>query len=107
MLERESQPWWLVLPAAGLVALPVAVRRIWPVTVLAVTTGATVAVVIGQVLPVQALGAPTAAVCFALYTVAVERSQMWSLAGLAVAVVAISGVSGGEPENVLVAIAAL
>ncbi len=58
-------------------------------------------------LPTQALGAPTAAVCFALYTVAVERSRAWSLAGLVVSIVAISGVSGGEPENVLVVIAAM
>ncbi|MET9633772.1 sensor histidine kinase [Lentzea sp. NPDC006480] len=107
MLEQRDQPWWLVLPCAAAVALPVAVRRIWPVPVLAVTTAATAAVVIGQVLPTQALGAPTAAVCFALYTVAVERSRVWSLAGLVVAVVAISGVSGGEPENVLVVIAAM
>jgi signal transduction histidine kinase len=107
MLEQRDQPWWLVLPCAAAVALPVAVRRIWPVPVLAVTTAATTAVVIGQVLPTQALGAPVAAVCFALYTVAVERSRTWSLAGLVVAVVAISGVSGGEPENVLVVIAAM
>ncbi|KJK43186.1 hypothetical protein UK23_34395 [Lentzea aerocolonigenes] len=107
MVEQRDQPWWLVLPCAAAVALPVAVRRIWPVPVLAVTTAATTAVVIGQVLPTQALGAPTAAVCFALYTVAVERSRTWSLAGLVVAVVAISGVSGGEPENVLVVIAAM
>jgi signal transduction histidine kinase len=107
MLEQRDQPWWLVLPCAAAVALPVAVRRIWPVPVLAITTAATAAVVIGQVLPTQALGAPTAAVCFALYTVAVERSRAWSLAGVVVAVVAISGVSGGEPENVLLVIAAM
>jgi signal transduction histidine kinase len=106
-VEHQSKPWWLVLPGAALVALPVAVRRIWPVTALVVTTCATAAVVIGQVLPTEALGAPVGAVCFALYTVSVERSQVWSLAGLAVAVTAISGVSGGEPENVLVVVAAL
>jgi signal transduction histidine kinase len=107
MVEHQEKPWWLVLPSAALVALPVAVRRIWPVAALAVTTAATVAVVVGRVLPAEALGAPVGAVCFALYTVAVERSRTWSLAGCAVAVVAISGVSGGEPENVLVVIAAM
>ncbi|MCP2205426.1 Signal transduction histidine kinase [Lentzea flava] len=101
MLEQRDQPWWLVLPSTALVALPVAVRRWWPVPALAVTTAATVATVIGQVLPVQALGAPVAAVCFALYTVAVERSRTWSLTGLVVAVVAVAGVGGGEPENLL------
>ncbi|MEU0885280.1 sensor histidine kinase [Lentzea sp. NPDC005914] len=107
MVEQRDQPWWLVLPCAAVVALPVAVRRLWPVPVLAITAAGTAGVVIGQVLPTQALGAPTAAVCFALYTVAVERSRAWSLAGLVVSVVAISGVSGGEPENVLVVIAAV
>ncbi|MFD5830233.1 sensor histidine kinase [Lentzea sp. NPDC060358] len=107
MIEHQPKSWWLVVPGAALVALPVAVRRIWPVTTLAVTTTATAAVVIGQVLPTQALGAPVGAVCFALYTVAVERAQTWSLAGLAGAVAVISGVSGGEAENVVVVIAAL
>jgi signal transduction histidine kinase len=107
MLELYLQPLWLVVPAAGLVALPVAVRRIWPVTTLAITTAASVAAVVGQVLPIQALGAPVAAVCFALYTVAVERPRTWSLAGLVVAVIAIAGVSGGEPENLLASTAAM
>lgn len=107
MLEQQDKPWWLVLPGTAAVALPVAVRRLWPVTALTVTTAATVAVVIGQVLPTQALGAPVGAVCFALYTVAVERPVTWSLAGLAVGVVAISGVGGGEPENVVAVVAAM
>jgi signal transduction histidine kinase len=107
MTEHQHRPWWLVVPSAALVALPVAVRRLWPVSALAVTTAATVATVIGQVLPVQALGAPVGAVCFALYTVAVERSRTVSLTGLVVAAVAIAGVGGGERENVLVAGAAL
>ena len=107
MVEHQDKPWWLVVPGTLLVALPVTVRRIWPVTCLVVSTVATAAVVVGQVLPTEALGAPTGAVCFALYTVAVDRSRTWSLACLAFAVVAISGVSGGEPENVLVVIAAM
>ncbi|RDI21645.1 sensor histidine kinase [Lentzea flaviverrucosa] len=107
MVENQDKPWWLVLPGAALVALPVAVRRLWPVATLVVTTLATVAVVIGQVLPVQALGAPMGAICFALYTVAVERPRSWSLTGLVVTVVASSGVSGGEAETVLVGIAVL
>lgn len=107
MVEHQDKPWWLVVPGTLLVALPVAVRRIWPVTALVVTTAATAAVVVGQVLPTEALGAPVGAVCFALYTVAVDRSRTWSLAGLAGAVLAISSVSGGEPENVLVVLAAM
>lgn len=107
MVEHEDQPWWLVVPGALLVALPVVVRRIWPVSALMVTTAATAAVVISRVLPAEALGAPVGAVCFALYTVAVERTRTWSLAGLVVAVIAISGVSGGEPENVLAVLAAM
>ncbi|NKE59386.1 hypothetical protein FXN61_22255, partial [Lentzea sp. PSKA42] len=88
VVEHQDRPWWLVVPAVVGVALPVAVRRLWPVTTLAMITAATAAVVIGQVVPVQALGAPIAAICFALYTVAVERDLRWSLTGLAVAVVA-------------------
>ncbi|MEU3643807.1 histidine kinase [Lentzea sp. NPDC034063] len=107
MVENQDKPWWLVLPGAVLVALPVAVRRWWPLTVLAITTAATVAVVMTQLLPVQALGAPVGAVCFGLYTVAVERTRRWSLAALVVTVVAVSGVSGGEPETLLVGLAVL
>ncbi|MDX3661794.1 sensor histidine kinase [Streptomyces sp. ID05-26A] len=107
MVENQDKPWWLVLPGAALVALPVAVRRLWPVTTLVITTLATVAVVIGQLLPVQALGAPVGAICFALYTVSVERPQAWSLAGLVASVIATSGVSGGEPETLLVGFAVL
>ncbi|ANZ42079.1 hypothetical protein BBK82_45270 [Lentzea guizhouensis] len=98
---------FVAVPLAGLVAVPVAVRRWWPMTALVVTTAATVAVVMTQVLPVVALGAPVGAVCFALYTVAVDRDRTWSLVALLVTVVATSGVSGGEPENVLVGAAAL
>ncbi|MET8758567.1 sensor histidine kinase [Lentzea sp. NPDC004782] len=107
MTEHRDKPWWLVLPSAALVALPVAVRRPWPVVAFAITTAATVAVVIGQVLPVPALGAPAAAVGFTLYTLAVDRNRTWSLAGLVVAVVAVAGVGGGEPPNVLATVAAL
>jgi signal transduction histidine kinase len=107
VVEHQDRPWWLVVPAVVGVALPVAVRRLWPVTTLAVTTGATVAVVIVQVLPVQALGAPVGAISFALYTVAVERVLTWSLTGLVTAVVAVAGVGGGERENLLVTTAVL
>lgn len=107
MVEHQDKPWWLVVPSAALIALPVAVRRWWPVTTLAVTTAATVAVIIGQVLPVVALGAPVGAICFTLYTVAVERTLTWSLTGLVVSVVAVAGVGGGEPENVLAGVAVL
>ncbi|MGI5500943.1 sensor histidine kinase [Lentzea sp. CA-135723] len=107
MVEHQEKPWWLVVPGATLVAFPVAVRRRGPVVALAVSTLATVAVVVGQVLPVVALGAPVGAICFALYTVAVERNRTWSLAGLVFATVAVSGVSGGEPETWLVCVAVL
>lgn len=107
IVEHQHRSWWLVVPCAALVALPVTVRRLWPVTTLAVTTGATVAVVIAQVLPVQALGAPVGAISFALYTVAVERVLTWSLTGLVTAVVAVAGVGGGERENLLVTTAVL
>lgn len=107
MLENQDRHWLLVLAAVATIALPVAVRRLWPEPALALTIAATVAVVISRVLPVQALGAPVAAVCFCLYAVAVERNRWWSLSGLGVSVVAIAGISGGEPENVLAAVAAL
>ncbi|MGW4207363.1 sensor histidine kinase [Lentzea sp. NPDC004789] len=107
MTEHQDRPWWLVLPSAALVAAPVAVRRLWPVAAFAITTAATVAVVIGRVMPVPALGAAAAAVCFTLYTLAVDRTRTWSLAGLVAGVVAVGGVGGGEPANVLATVAAL
>ncbi|MFD4672678.1 sensor histidine kinase [Lentzea sp. NPDC058450] len=107
MVEYQEKPWWLVVPGAFLVALPVAVRRFWPMASLVVSTLATVAVVISQLVPVPALGAPVGAVGFTLYTVAVDRSRTWSLAGLVFATVCVSGVSGGEPETWLVGVAVL
>jgi signal transduction histidine kinase len=108
MLEPHQPPSpWVAVPMAALVAVPVAVRRSWPEIALAVSTAAMVVSVISQVLPVHALGATVAAVCFGLYTVAVERERTWSLAALVVAVIATAGISGGEPESVLVAFAAL
>ncbi|MFD9705668.1 sensor histidine kinase [Lentzea sp. NPDC059081] len=107
MVEHQEKPWWLVVPGTLLVAAPVAVRRLWPVSSLVITTAATAAVVIGQVLPLEALGAPMGAVCFALYTVAAERPRTWSLAGLVISVALISAVTGAEPENIVVVIAAL
>jgi signal transduction histidine kinase len=98
---------WVAVPMAGLVAVPVAVRRWWPEIALGVTTAAMVVSVMSQVLPVQALGAPVGAVCFGLYTVAVERERTWSLAALVITIVATAGISGGEAESVLVAFAAL
>ncbi|WP_394620798.1 sensor histidine kinase [Lentzea sp. JNUCC 0626] len=98
---------FVAVPLAGLVAVPVAVRRWWPVTALAVTLVATALVVMTQVLPVIALGAPVGAVCFALYTVAVDRDRTWSLAALVATIFVTAGLSGGEVESVLVAVAAL
>jgi signal transduction histidine kinase len=108
ILEAYDHPsYWVAVPAAALIAVPVAVRRRWPEVTLAVITAAMVVAVISQVLPMHALGAPVAAICFGLYTVAVERPRAWSLAALAVTVVAISGITGGEPGNVLVSLAAM
>ncbi|SDF32410.1 Histidine kinase-, DNA gyrase B-, and HSP90-like ATPase [Lentzea fradiae] len=102
MVENQDKPWWLVGPAAELIALPVALRRFRPMTALVVTTVTTAAAVVGEVLPAEALGAPLAAVCFTLYTVAVERPKSWSLAGFAGATAVVSAVSGGDQENGLV-----
>ncbi|GLY51613.1 sensor histidine kinase [Lentzea sp. NBRC 102530] len=108
MLEpsQHASPF-VAVPLAGLVAVPVAVRRWWPSLALAVTLAAMALVVMTRVLPVVALGAPVGAVCFALYTVAVDRDRTWSLGALVVSVVVTAGLSGGEVESVLVAVAAL
>ena len=97
----------IAVPAAALVAVPVAVRRWWPMSTLAVSTAAMVLLVMTQVMPLHALGAPLAAVCFGLYTVAVDRDRVWSLGALVVTVVAFAGITGGEPESFLVSVAAL
>ncbi|MEV6239558.1 sensor histidine kinase [Lentzea sp. NPDC051838] len=107
VLERRDWPWWVVVVCAASVAVPIAVRRFWPLNALTITLAATVAAVMLRVLPTVALGAPVAAVCFMLYSAAADRSPSWSVPALLVSVVAISGVSGGEPENVLVVTAAL
>ncbi|MEU7476112.1 histidine kinase [Lentzea sp. NPDC042327] len=108
ILEPHQHPSpWVAVPVAGLVAAPVAVRRWWPELSLAVSTAAMVFSVISQVLPIPALGAPLGAVCFCLYTMAVDRDRVWSLGAFLVAITATAVVSGGEPENVLVAFAAL
>lgn len=108
MLEPHQPPSpWVAVPMTALVAVPVAVRRVWPEIALGVTTAAMVVAVISQVLPLPALGAPVAAVCFGLYTIAVERTRTWSLAALVISIIATGGLAGGEPESLLVAFAAL
>ncbi|MFS8098814.1 sensor histidine kinase [Lentzea alba] len=105
--ERSDWPWWVVIACAAAVALPITVRRFWPMNALTVVLAATVAAIMLQVLPTQALGAPVAAVCFVLYSAAVDRSPAWSMTGVVVSVIAIAGVSGGEWENILASTAAL
>jgi signal transduction histidine kinase len=75
-------PTWLTLTAAVLVASPVAVRRVWPVTVLAVVLAANCVVAAAGV-----GGSTFVIVALALYTVAVSRPPRRSVPLLAVALV--------------------
>src|SRR5215472_2284965 len=76
-------PAWLAITAAVLVAAPVAVRRVWPVTVLAVVLAANCVVV------TAGMGGSTfVIVALALYTVAVSRPPRRSVPVMAVALVA-------------------
>jgi len=73
-------PAWLAITAAVLVAAPVAVRRVWPVTVLAVVLAANCVVV------TAGMGGSTfVIVALALYTVAVSRPPRRSVPVTAVA----------------------
>jgi len=75
-------PAWLAITAAVLVAAPVAVRRVWPVTVLAVVLAANCVVVAAGV-----GGSAFVIVALALYPVAVSRPPRRSVPALAVALV--------------------
>ncbi|GLZ31603.1 two-component sensor histidine kinase [Lentzea sp. NBRC 105346] len=79
MLERQSPSPWLVVPLAALIGLPVAVRRFWPFPALGISAIATVTAVVTHTLPVEAAGAPAAALCFAIYTIAVDHPRGTSL----------------------------
>src|SRR5499427_6757038 len=76
-------PAWLTITAAVLVAAPVAVRRVWPVTVLAVVLAANCVVVTAGV-----GGSAFVIVALALYPVAVSRPPRRSVPVMAVALVA-------------------
>ena len=76
-------PAWLTITAAVLVAAPVAVRRVWPVTVLAVVLAANFVVVAAGV-----GGSAFVIVALALYPVAVSRPPRRSVPVMAVALVA-------------------
>jgi len=76
-------PAWLTITAAVLVAAPVAVRRVWPVTVLAVILAANCVLVAAGV-----GGSAFVIVALALYPVAVSRPPRRSVPVMAVALVA-------------------
>ena len=76
-------PAWLTITAAVLVAAPVAVRRVWPVTVLAVVLAANCVLVAAGV-----GGSAFVIVALALYPVAVSRPPRRSVPVMAVALVA-------------------
>jgi signal transduction histidine kinase len=74
-------PGWLIMTAAVGVAVPVAVRRVWPVPVLAVVLAANSIVAAAGV-----SGNPAVMVALALYTVAVVQPPRRSVPMAAVAV---------------------
>jgi len=76
-------PAWLTMTAAVLVALPIAVRRVWPVTVLAVVLAANCVVTAAGV-----GGSAFLIVALALYTVAASRPPRRSVPVLAVVLAA-------------------
>ena len=76
-------PAWLTITAAVLVAAPVAVRRVWPVTVLAVVLAANCVLMTAGV-----DGSAFVIVALALYPVAVSRPPRRSVPVMAVALLA-------------------
>jgi signal transduction histidine kinase len=76
-------PAWLTLTAAVLVAVPVAVRRVWPVTALAIVLAANFVVMAAGV-----GGSAVVIVALTLYPVAVSRPPRRSVPMLAVALAA-------------------
>jgi signal transduction histidine kinase len=73
-------PGWLAVTASVITALPVAVRRLWPGTVLAIVLAANTLATVSGV-----SGDPAVAVAFALYTVATSRAPRRSVIALATA----------------------
>ena len=82
---REPQfgvPVWLATAASAAVAVPVGVRRIWPMAVLGVVLALnTIVIVVGV------SGDPAVAVALVLYTVAVSQPRRRSLPAMACALV--------------------
>jgi signal transduction histidine kinase len=76
-------PAWLTMTGAVLVAAPIAVRRVWPVTALAVVLAANCVVAVAGV-----GGSTFVIVALALYTMAASRPPRRSVPMLAVALVA-------------------
>lgn len=80
-------PVWLATAASAAVAVPVAVRRIWPMSAFVVVLALnTVVIVVGV------SGDPAVAVALVLYTVAVSQPQRRSLPALTCALVATTAV---------------
>ena len=91
--EALREPVWLSWLAAVAIGAPIALRRRWPVPVLATVLGATLAALVSTVIPVVAIGSTAVAVGIALYSVGrleprtpAVRALVAALVGLAVAV---------------------
>jgi signal transduction histidine kinase len=82
-----TEPGWLSVLAAVLVAGPIAVRRLAPLPALAVSLCSAVAAMVSGVVPVVAMGAPASAVAIVLYLVASETPRRRSLQALTVCLV--------------------
>ena len=72
------EPVWLSVLVTVAVAAPIAVRRWWPVPVLAVVCTATLLSVLTGVVPIYASPAVFVALAFALYTVGLAEPIHWS-----------------------------
>jgi signal transduction histidine kinase len=100
----STEPTWVSLLAATLIAGPITVRRYWPMTMLGISLSATVAAMASGVIPLVATGAPATAVAILLYMVASETPRRRSLRALVVCgattialVVASRAVNPSEP----------
>jgi signal transduction histidine kinase len=77
-----TEPRWVSVVAAILIAGPIAVRRKLPVPALAVSGGASVVALASGVIPIVATGAPVSAVAIVLYLVASGTPRRRSLPAL-------------------------
>ncbi|TDB75733.1 sensor histidine kinase [Micromonospora sp. KC723] len=76
------EPVWISVSAAALVGGPVAVRRIWPLTVLGVVFVSSAVVLLSGVIPDYAAVPPFLALACALYTVGAARPRRRSVPAL-------------------------